>query len=588
MPQTVLPFQYESETQSTGLMNAAGLPVYLDLMAALDLPGRIDHELASLSSEQGWTHIQQITSLLLMQWAGGSALDHLDHLENDPGLSSVVDHLEQWGLYPSHREELQTRWRIDKERVFPSPSASGDFLRAFDEGTEQARREAEGAFVPEPSEPLQGLKDLVGWASRQGTRLQSSPVATLDMDACLIESHKRTAQPTYKGYPGFQPLNVFWFEQGMTVTSQYRDGNCPAGWNQREVLERAESQLPESVESLRLRADTAGYDTELLKYCADPEAGSSSERFGVIEFATGVDVTEAFKQAVRQVDTWHPYHEIDDDGNAWETSQQWARVEFVPDWLGYTTRDLGIRFFAVREPIGPPRLLEDDEPHQLPFPTMEVNGHPSKLYGVVTNRQDQTGEEVIRWLRGRCGWSEKAHSEVKYGLAGDSPPFSDSFQGNAAWWQLSWLAYNLHVLVQRLDDEDLDLEEALESASEAPPPDEPETSVSASEAPDRPDEGSNSGRRLRHRASRSNSEEADSEASGESTRSSAPSIARIQTERLEWLQVSGRVIRHAGEWIIRIAEGHPALKTIRRLRRRIAWLAEQSARGPPNRWLQLD
>lgn len=587
MPQTVLPFQYESETQSTGLTDSAGLPVYVDLMAALDLPRRIEAELAPLRPQQGWTNTQQISALVLLQLAGGEALEHLDRLENDPGLGTVIEYIEEWGMYPSHREEFEKRWRIDKKRTVPSPDAAGEYLEAFDEGTEQVRREAEGAFVPEPSEPLQGLKNLVGFVSRQGTRLSASREATLDMDACLSESHKRTAKPCYKGFPGFQPLNVFWFEQGTVVNSQYRDGNCPAGWNQLEVLKEAVSHLPESVETLRLRADTAGYDTDLLKYCADPEAGQSSERFGTIEFATGVDVTKAFKGAVREVETWRSYHQLDRDGNRWETPQQWAQVEFVPEWLGYTKRDLGIRFFAIREPIRQRELLEDDDQKELTFPTMEFGGLPSKIYGVVTNRQDLNGEQLIRWLRGRCGWSEKVHSEVKYGLAGDRPPFSDSFQGNAAWWQLSWLAYNLHVLMQRLDDGgEVPVDEILEAQSDPPGEQETDSTAESRNEPDGSTTHSNKQRRLRRqKTSRPDAEDADAEAHCRSTHSKAPSIARIKTERFEWLRVSGRVIRHAGEFLIRIADGHPALETIQRLRRRIAWLAEQSARGPPTRWL---
>jgi hypothetical protein len=46
-----------------------------------------------------------------------------------------------------------------------------------------------------------------------------------------------------------------------------------------------------------MRLDAAGYQTELLKYCAE----GTHERFGVIEFAVGVDVTPKFKEAVAQV-----------------------------------------------------------------------------------------------------------------------------------------------------------------------------------------------------------------------------------------------------------------------------------------------
>ena len=44
-----------------------------------------------------------------------------------------------------------------------------------------------------------------------------------------------------------------------------------------------------------LRSDTAGYQREL--HCAE----GRDERFGVIEFAVGVDVTTEFRRAVSEV-----------------------------------------------------------------------------------------------------------------------------------------------------------------------------------------------------------------------------------------------------------------------------------------------
>ena len=45
----------------------------------------------------------------------------------------------------------------------------------------------------------------------QGQRRERS--ATLDMDVALIESHKRQALHSYKGYKAYQPLNCWWAEQ---------------------------------------------------------------------------------------------------------------------------------------------------------------------------------------------------------------------------------------------------------------------------------------------------------------------------------------------------------------------------------------
>jgi hypothetical protein len=59
--------------------------------------------------------------------------------------------------------------------------------------------------------------------------------ATLDLDATVIESHKREARAHYKGGRGYQPTAVLWAEQDLVVADQYRDGNVPAGMRTPEV-----------------------------------------------------------------------------------------------------------------------------------------------------------------------------------------------------------------------------------------------------------------------------------------------------------------------------------------------------------------
>jgi hypothetical protein len=104
-------------------------------------------------------------------------------------------------------------------------------------------------------------------------------IATLDMDATLVETTKSEALFCYKGFRSYQPLNTWWAEQGVVVHTEFRDGNVPAGFDQLRVLTEALKCLPEGVEQVRVRSDTAGYQHDLLKYCDTGE----NERFGKIE-----------------------------------------------------------------------------------------------------------------------------------------------------------------------------------------------------------------------------------------------------------------------------------------------------------------
>jgi Transposase DDE domain group 1 len=85
----------------------------------------------------------------------------------------------------------------------------------------------------------------------------------------------------------------------------------------------------------------------------------------------------------------------------------------------------------------------------LPFPTQEF-GHKGahKLFAIVTNRK-AAGDQVIWWLRERCGKSEEVHSVMKTVLAGGQLP-SALFGVNAAWWALMILAHNLNTAMKRL------------------------------------------------------------------------------------------------------------------------------------------
>jgi Transposase DDE domain group 1 len=123
---------------------------------------------------------------------------------------------------------------------------------------------------------------------------QPAASATLDMDATLIETHKRDALFCYKKFKAYQPLNCWWAEQGVMLYSEFRDGNVPAGHEQLRVMKESLCHLPDGVKKVSLRSDTAGYQEDLLLYCGE----GKDPRFGVIEFAIGADVTEAFRAAV--------------------------------------------------------------------------------------------------------------------------------------------------------------------------------------------------------------------------------------------------------------------------------------------------
>jgi len=387
-----------------------------------------------------------ITSLVLLNLAGGDAVDDLRILEKDEGFCRVLRRAETYGMRRRERRALERRWRKERHRTVPSPSAVFRYLAGFHDETEEKKRQAHKAFIPAPSEALEGLGkvsgELLGFVQSRSPQAE----ATLDMDACLVETEKQEALYSYKKDKNYQPLTTYWAEQDLIVHSEFRDGNVGAGHEQLRVLKEALGHMPTGVKKGFLRSDTAGYQRELLKYCAEDKENP----FGVIEFAVGVDVTPEFKKAVAQVEEedWHPL-EREVGGHKIPTDQQWAEVCFVPNWIGHSKKSADYRFIAIREPLQQVPLPGMDEQLSLPFPTMEIAGKGwHKVTGVVTNR-DLAGEDLIWWYRQRCGKSEQAHGVMKGDLAAGKLP-SGRFGVNAAWWAIAVLAFNLNSAMKRL------------------------------------------------------------------------------------------------------------------------------------------
>ncbi len=435
MSQGVLGYQYEEEKKAVGLTAMAGLPVYLDLARVMGFSESVQKHVR-VRGPQGYTDAQMLTALVLLNLSGGDCVADLRVLEGDEGFCRVLRRVELQGMKRQARRALDRRWRKERRRAVPSPSAAFRYLAAFHDEAQEKLRLAGKAFIPCPNEALRGLaqvnRDLVAMVQARAPE----ETATLDMDATLVSTGKQEALYGYKGFKAYQPLNVYWAEQEMLLFTEFRDGNVPAGFEKLRVLQEALELLPQGVKQVRLRTDTAGYQHELLRYC---EMGEN-RRFGRLEFAVGCDVTPAFKQAVAEVEE-----------SAWrelpgESGREWAEVCFVPNAVGHSKRGLEYRYLATREV-----LPQDDLPglqRELPFPTLTWNTKRYKVFGLVTNMFWE-GEELIPWLYQRCGKSEAAHSVMKEDLAGGKLPSGD-FGENAAWWWIMILALNLNAAMKRL------------------------------------------------------------------------------------------------------------------------------------------
>jgi hypothetical protein len=254
---------------------------------------------------------------------------------------------------------------------------------------------------------------------------------TLDIDATLIETHKRDALYSYKGFSAYQPMNVWWTEQRVLVYTEFRDGNVPAHYALKPVLERALACLPQTDKPVFFRSDSAGYNIELLKFCDDSNIG----------FAVGCDISQEFRKAVDAL-----------PASAWrklDKERQYAEVCFVPSSIATTKkRKYEFRYIAIREPIQKQLTLFDMPEPEYPFPVISLNGDSYKIHALVSNRSI-AAPELINWYYKRCGNSEEAHGLLKNELAGGTLP-CNHFHASANWWWIAVIAHNIHSAFKAL------------------------------------------------------------------------------------------------------------------------------------------
>lgn len=439
MTQRALPFQYQSEKKDSGLTGFAGLPLYVELAVQSGFAQYINQTMKT--KVRGWTDAEMILSLVLLNLVGGDCISDIERLEQDSGLRLLLMQFATHGMKRKERRAFEKRWRKAKSRGLPSNAAIHRYLPQFHSPEEEKNRVDGEAFIPKPNNKLQALiglnKPLITCVQQQSP----SAIATLDQDATLTNTYKRNALYCYKGFKAYQPFNTYWAEHGILLHSEFRDGNVNAGYGQLRILKEAIVLLPPDVKQVFLRSDSAGYQEDLIRYCAEGD----DPRFGVIPFAISARVSAGIKKEAQSLDEkhWHPIYQEDAEGKKIKTNQEWADICFVPDWAVKSKGSY--RYIAIREAMKPVKTNGKAEP-DLPFQTMTSDKVTYKLFALVTNR-DIDGSELIQWHRKRCGKSEQVHSTQKEGLAGGQFP-SNLFGANAAWWAIMVVSFNLNRLMQ--------------------------------------------------------------------------------------------------------------------------------------------
>ena len=392
-----LPFEIDDTIDPTLVTGRAGVPLLIELFRQLGVAQTIDAEVAIKQRQRGLPPSQLVESLLVLWASGGDRCQDLTTLREDQALATLLGH------------------------PLPAATTVRDFLEAFhiEDGPLWAAGPA--ATIPLESAPLAGLdranRTLIAGLQR-GARTQT---ATLDVDATLVESHKDAATVAYDGTRGYQPVVVLWAEQDVIVHDQFRDGHVPAGCGNVRVLEQAVGNLPQGVMQRFLRADSALYETAVLRWCEARKIG----------YAISADMSTPLKAEILRLPE-----------TAWQVEQEepdairsWAEVAYVPDDGDHRKgRPCLRRYLAVRVQKRQGHLFAD--------------GSSVHYFAVATNREGD-GLALLQWHRQKAGTVEHAHHVLKNELAAAALP-SGKFGANAAWFRLNVLTYNLLTALKRL------------------------------------------------------------------------------------------------------------------------------------------
>ncbi len=400
MAQTRLPFELDVRAEAGALTAHGGVPLVIEAFRASGAAVVLDASVVIKRRKRGLAPAALVEGLFALWAAGGERCEDLDPLREDVALALLLGH----GL--------------------PAPQTARDFLEAFDEAVPPLWQ-GEKANVPGEGERLQGLaaanRRLLSWLQERAPQA----VATIDVDATILESQKQSALATYDGRTGYQPVVALWAEQDVILADEFRDGNVPAGSGNRRVVEQALAALPAGVAEVRLRADSALYQQSLLRWLDAKGVG----------YAISADMSRELAAAIRELpeSAWRAESEDSD------AVRHWAEVPYVPsDGVAVKDRPVPPRYLALRISKNQGRLFAD--------------GGEVKHFAIVTNRPDPaggSGRDLIRWQRGKAGTVEHAHHVLTNELAAEALP-SQKFGANAAWFRLNVMLSNLLSAFKRV------------------------------------------------------------------------------------------------------------------------------------------
>lgn len=282
-----IPYETSENPVPGTVTGLGGMAIASRVFRGMKLPGACDENLGSLRRIRlGFTAGEFVETSTCAVMLGADCVEDLDRLREDPAMEKIL------GFQPPSSRTVRD-WL---ERFHDA--------KALERAQEQALELDLKSSIPEPTEGLRGLQAVLGVSARAAAARQpggTPGVATVDLDATIVVSHKRSAKLTDTGERAYQPVVGTWAEVGAVLATEFRDGNVPAAKEPLRCARLAFAELPKHVREFAFRGDSACDNNELLDWLDDPEREGGPS--GVIRYAVSARMKPALAAAVRSLPT---------------------------------------------------------------------------------------------------------------------------------------------------------------------------------------------------------------------------------------------------------------------------------------------
>ena len=380
MTQTILDFTLSTTKEK--LTPRAGVIILGEYLKGLGLEKLCNDNLPLPLNHKGYNPFEFIYPLVLMLHSGGRVIDDIKEIRVDRALKDSLN-IKQ---IPSSSGIIKWLKRTGLVGVYGIERINEDLMQKY------LKRNDE---------------DLI-----------------LDIDATVIEAHKKTSKYTYKKVPGYTPM-IGHINGGYVIASEFRDGNISPADTNLEFIKKCINNLPKNKSLAWLRADSATYQAEIFNYCENNN----------INFAIGGQLD---KSVIKQI------NKISD----WETLSVTEDVSEFVHTMTHTKN--AFRMIVIKRNITP--MLPHLE--YILTPEEKVQYHKERFYVIATNNNDLSATEIINLYRQRGETSENKIKELKNGFNMNYLPSSD-FISNALYFQIGTLSYNLFILFKTILESNL-------------------------------------------------------------------------------------------------------------------------------------